>query len=118
MCNSREDVKHISKVLRCKIGEKLEICDNDNSEYICEITEINKEQVDLDIIEKREIKRESDLKVKLYQGLPKSTKMELILQKLTEVGVDEVILVSTKRSVVKVDDKKKAKNRALGKNYV
>ena len=104
-----EDVKHISKVLRCKIGEKLEICDNDNSEYICEITEINKEQVDLDIIEKREIKRESDLKVKLYQGLPKSTKMELILQKLTEVGVDEVILVSTKRSVVKVDDKKEGK---------
>lgn len=92
-----EDVKHISKVLRCKIGEKLEICDNDNSEYICEITEINKAQVDLDIIEKREIKRESDLKVKLYQGLPKSTKMELILQKLTEVGVDEIILVSTKR---------------------
>ena len=30
-----EDVKHISKVLRCKIGEKLEICDKDNSEYIC-----------------------------------------------------------------------------------
>ena len=104
-----EDVKHISKVLRCKIGEKLEICDKDNSEYICEITDINKEQVDLDIIEKREIKRESDLKVKLYQGLPKSTKMELILQKLTEVGVDEIILVSTKRSVVKVDDKKEGK---------
>ena len=57
-----EEVKHISKVLRCKIGEKLEICDKDNSEYICEITDINKEQVDLDIIEKREIKRESDLK--------------------------------------------------------
>ena len=50
-----EDVKHISKVLRCKIGEKLEICDKDNSEYICEITDINKEQVDLDIIEKREM---------------------------------------------------------------
>ncbi|MDO7202930.1 hypothetical protein Q5M85_00245 [Paraclostridium bifermentans] len=33
-----EDVKHISKVLRCRIGEKLEICDNDNNEYICEIT--------------------------------------------------------------------------------
>ena len=104
-----EDVKHISKVLRCKIGEKLEICDKDNSEYICEITDINKEQVDLDIIEKREIKRESDLKVKLYQGLPKSTKMELILQKLTEVGVHEIVLVQTKRSVSKVDDKKEDK---------
>ena len=86
-----EDVKHISKVLRCKIGEKLEVCDKDNSEYICEITDINKDQV------------------KLYQGLPKSTKMELILQKLTEVGVDEIVLVSTKRSVVKVDDKKEGK---------
>ena len=104
-----EAVKHISKVLRCKIGEKLEICDKDNSEYICEITDINKEQVDLDIIEKREIKRESDLKVKLYQGLPKSTKMELILQKLTEVGVHEIVLVQTKRSVSKVDDKKEDK---------
>ena len=104
-----EDVKHISKVLRCKIGEKLEICDKDNSEYICEITDINKEQVDLDIIEKKEINRESDLKVKLYQGLPKSTKMELILQKLTEVGVHEIVLVQTKRSVSKVDDKKEDK---------
>lgn len=104
-----EDVKHISKVLRCKVGEKLEICDKDNSEYVCEITDINKNQVDLNILQKNEIKRESDLKVKLYQGLPKSTKMEFILQKLTEVGVDEIILVSTKRSVVKVDDKKEGK---------
>ena len=45
-----------------KLVVKLVICDKDNSEYICEITDINKEQVDLDIIEKREIKRESDLK--------------------------------------------------------
>ena len=104
-----EDVKHISKVLRCKKKKKLEICDKDNSEYVCEITDISKNQVDLNIIEKNEIKRESDLKVKLYQGLPKSTKMEFILQKLTEVGVDEIILVSTKRSVVKVDDKKEGK---------
>lgn len=104
-----EDVKHISKVLRCKIGEKLEICDKENSEYICEITDIDKSQVGLSILEKKDIKRESDLKVKLYQGLPKSTKMEFILQKLTEVGVDEIILVATKRSVVKVDDKKEGK---------
>ncbi len=104
-----EDVKHISKVLRCKIGEKLEVCDKQSSEYICEITNIDKQEVTLDILEKKDIKRESDLKVKLYQGLPKSTKMEMILQKLTEVGVDEIILVSTKRSVVKVEDKKEGK---------
>ena len=104
-----EDVKHISKVLRCKIGEKIEVCDNDNSEYICEITNIDKSIVELDILEKKEIKRESELKVRLYQGLPKGPKMEMILQKLTEVGVDEIILVQTKRSVSKVDDKKEDK---------
>ena len=104
-----EDVKHISKVLRCKIGEELEVCDSDNNEYICEITSIDKSTVELDILEKVDIKRESDLKIKLYQGLPKNPKMEMILQKLTEVGVDEIILVQTKRSVVKVDDKKEDK---------
>lgn len=104
-----EDVKHISKVLRCKIGEQLEVCDSDNSEYICKITNIDKNIVNLDIIEKVDIKRESDLRVKLYQGLPKGPKMEMILQKLTEVGVDEIVLVQTKRSVAKVDDKKEDK---------
>lgn len=104
-----EDVKHISKVLRCRIGEELEICDNDNNEYICEITNIDKSQVELNIVEVVYIKRESDLKIKVYQGLPKGPKMEMILQKLTEVGVDEIILVQTKRTVVKVDDKKEDK---------
>lgn len=104
-----EDVKHISKVLRCRVGENLEICDNDNNEYICEITNIDKSQVELNILEKVDIKRESDLKIKVYQGLPKGPKMEMILQKLTEVGVDEIILVETKRTVVKVDNKKEDK---------
>ncbi|MEG1311000.1 MAG: 16S rRNA (uracil(1498)-N(3))-methyltransferase [Romboutsia sp.] len=104
-----EDVKHISKVLRCKIGEELEVCDKENNEYICEITNIDKNLVSLDIVEKIDVKRESNLKVKLYQGLPKGPKMEMILQKLTEVGVDEIILVQTKRTVVKVEDKKEDK---------
>ncbi len=104
-----EDVKHISKVLRCKSGEKLEVCDKDNNEYICEITDIQKSEVKLDILEKKDIKRESDLKIKVYQGLPKGPKMEMILQKLTEVGVDEIILVQTARSVAKLDDKKEDK---------
>ena len=77
--------------------------------YICEIREINKDNILLDIIEKVDIKRESDLKVKLYQGMPKGTKMELILQKLTEIGVDEIVLVQTKRSVTKIDNKKEDK---------
>jgi len=104
-----EDVKHISKVLRCKIGEEIEVCDKDNSEYICEITNISKDLVELNILNKVDVKREADIRVKLYQGLPKGPKMEMILQKLTEVGVCEIVLVQTKRSVSKVDDKKEDK---------
>ena len=104
-----EDVKHISRVLRCRENDKLEVCDMDNNEYICEIREINKDNILLDIIEKVNIKRESNLKVKLYQGMPKGTKMELILQKLTEIGVDEIVLVQAKRSVTKIDNKKEDK---------
>ena len=104
-----EDVKHISRVLRCKENDKLEVCDMDNNEYICKIKEINKDNILLDIIETVNVKRESNLKVKLYQGMPKGTKMELILQKLTEIGVDEIVLVQTKRSVTKIDNKKEDK---------
>ena len=104
-----EDVKHISRVLRSRENDKLEVCDMENNEYICEIKEINKDNILLDIIEKVNIKRESNLKVKLYQGMPKGTKMELILQKLTEIGVDEIVLVQAKRSVTKIDNKKEDK---------
>ena len=104
-----EDVKHITKVLRYREGEKLEICDGEDNEYIGEIKSMSKEEVCLDIIDKRDIKRESKLIVRVYQGMPKGPKMEYILQKLTEVGTDEIILVDTKRSVAKVDGKKEDK---------
>ncbi|MDR1774602.1 MAG: 16S rRNA (uracil(1498)-N(3))-methyltransferase [Clostridioides sp.] len=107
-CIYGDDVKHISKVLRARVGEKVEICDQ-RFEYICEISDIKKDVVKLAIIEKINIKRESNIKIKLYQGLPKSTKMEIILQKLTEVGVSEIILVKTKRSVSNVNEAKEEK---------
>ncbi len=104
-----EDVKHISKVLRLRVGEEVEICDKENSEYICEINSIEKDEVILDILTKKEVNREPKIKIKVYQGVPKGPKMEYILQKLTEVGVCEIILVDTKRSISKFDKKEDKK---------
>lgn len=101
-----EDVKHITKVLRYSSGDKIEVCDGNNKEYICEIVDFDKESVELNILESVDILRESKVKVRLYQGLPKSTKMDIILQKLTECGVSEIILVNTERTVVNLKDKK------------
>lgn len=97
-----EDVKHISKVLRYGQGDEIEVCDSNGHEYICRIESIDKTRIDLSIVDEVDINRESRVRVSLYQGVPKSTKMEIILQKLTEAGVDEIVLVNTKRSVVNI----------------
>lgn len=97
-----EDVKHISKVLRYGQDDEIEVCDYNGHEYICRIESIDKTRIDLSIVDEVDINRESRIRVSLYQGVPKSTKMDIILQKLTEAGVDEIVLVNTKRSVVNI----------------
>jgi 16S rRNA (uracil1498-N3)-methyltransferase len=96
-----EDVKHLYKVLRLDVGDKISINDCHGSEYLGEISEINKKQVAVDLLEKLTINNESPVNIYLYQGLPKSSKMDLIVQKATELGVKEVTPVITERVVVK-----------------
>lgn len=100
-----EDVKHIKNVLRKQIGDKLEICNQETGNtYKCEIVEIKEKEIINNIIEETSNK-ESKIKVDIYQGLPKADKMELIIQKSTELGVNSIIPVNMKRCVVKLDDK-------------
>ncbi len=103
------DVNHVKNVLRMKLGEELEICDGKDNKYLCEIEEMTSDYVCARILE--ELKADTELPSKLYlfQGLPKSDKMELIIQKAVELGVYEIVPVATKRAVVKLDDKKASK---------
>ena len=100
------DVKHIIDVLRMKIGENLQVCDIESSKnYICEITEIFKDRIETNIVEKLNSNNESNVEIDLYQGLPKADKMELIIQKTTEIGVNRIIPVDMIRCVAKLNDK-------------
>ena len=103
------DVNHIKNVLRMKVGERLHISDGNNQTYLCEIMDIEPEKVTASIIEVLEKDTELPSRIYLFQGLPKSDKMELIVQKAVELGVYEIIPVATKRAVVKLDDKKALK---------
>ena len=103
------DVNHIKNVLRMKIGEELHISDGNNKKYLCEIETMSSDVVCAQIIEELASDTELPSKIYLFQGLPKSDKMELIVQKAVELGVYEIIPVATKRAVVKLDDKKAAK---------
>ena len=103
------DVNHIKNVLRMKIGEELQISDGNNKKYLCEIISLSPEEICVAIKEDLVSDTELPSKLYLFQGLPKSDKMELIVQKAVELGVYEIIPVATKRAVVKLDDKKAEK---------
>lgn len=100
------DVNHISNVLRLDKKEKIQICNKNTLEnYIAEIEEIQKEKIITNIVEKLQTIVESNVEIHLYQGLPKADKMELIIQKTTELGIYKIIPVDMIRCVVKLDEK-------------
>ncbi len=92
-----DDVKHIYKVLRLAVGEKVSINNLKGEEFLGEIEDINKLQVKVKIINRLEINNESLIKLHLYQGLPKAGKMDLIVQKATELGITSIRPVITSR---------------------
>ena len=83
------DVNHIKNVLRMKTGEELEISDGNNKKYLCKIEKISQDMVC--VVVKGEHKADTELpsRIYLFQGLPKSDKMELIIQKAVEVQQDD-----------------------------
>lgn len=106
------DVNHIQKVLRAKIGDELEIGNTDTAEnYIGEIQDFQKEEIVVKIKEKIQKQVEPQIKVTIYQGLPKADKMELIIQKSVELGVYDIVPVEMKRCVVKLTEKDKSKKQ-------
>jgi 16S rRNA (uracil1498-N3)-methyltransferase len=97
-----DDVKHIYKVLRLAEGEEVVLNNCEGVEYLGEIKTITKSEVIVNIIKKLDINNESAVKVHLFQGLPKGQKMDLIVQKGTELGVVDFIPTITARVDVKL----------------
>ena len=101
-----EDVNHIRNVLRLEKGEQIKICDKDLSKnYICEIFEISKEFINCKIIEETNLDAEGNVELTVFQGLPKADKMELIIQKCTELGASSFVPVEFSRSIVKLNER-------------
>ncbi|MBD5466294.1 MAG: 16S rRNA (uracil(1498)-N(3))-methyltransferase [Lachnospiraceae bacterium] len=104
---SGKDVNHIKNVLRMKNGEEINVKTGmDGKEYRCGILEFTEDEVICELYFIKEEDVELPVKVYLFQGLPKSDKMEWIIQKAVELGVYEIIPVASKRAVVKLDEKK------------
>ena len=106
-----EDAKHLKDVLRVKVGEQVVLCDETGMDHHCVVTTLGKSAVGYDILSSVPNVNEPNTQITLYQGLPKSPKMELIIQKAVEIGITDIVLVETQRSIVKVKDEGKKIDR-------
>ncbi len=94
-----EDAKHIARVLRMKNGQPLTVYDTKGYDYACIIEGITEEQIDLKVLSRSPSVTEPNVSVHLYQAMPKADKLELIIQKAVELGVNSITPVMTRRCV-------------------
>lgn len=104
-----EDVNHVKNVLRLRENDELIVSDGRGRDYHCRISGVTNEEVVADICDICDNFSELSTEITLFQGFPKGDKMELIIQKTVELGVTRIVPVMTKRTVVKLDDKKAKK---------
>ncbi|MBR5270555.1 MAG: 16S rRNA (uracil(1498)-N(3))-methyltransferase [Clostridia bacterium] len=100
------DVSHITKVLRMNIGDKITVCDSMGYDYLAKISGIEQNSIICDILSKEKSNTEPNINVTIFQGLPKASKMDYIIQKTTELGISKIVPCALKRCVVKLDGKK------------
>ncbi len=105
-----DDVRHIATVLRMKAGEELLLRDGHGTEYAVTITHVNRAEITTEIIGQSSKEMPSP-RITLGQGLPKSDKMDWIVQKATELGAAAIIPLITERTIVKVKDEEKRISR-------
>ena len=104
------DVNYIKNVLRLKVGDEVTIMDSKSKEYASKISAMEKDIIKAELVAEKHPKSESKVKVTIAQGIPKNPKMDLIVQKATELGATRIIPVSAERSIVKII-KEKEKNK-------
>lgn len=105
-----EDVNHIKNVLRFEVGQEILVGNVDTMEnYVVKIEKMNQDKIIGIVLEKKDKSTESKIHVHIFQGLPKQEKMEMIIQKATELGVNEITPLKMERCIVKLEEKQESK---------
>lgn len=113
-----DDFVHIRKVLRLVPGDEIIVCDGNANDYTVRISGFSSNSVRGEIIGRKVNKAEPPIYITLFQGIPKSDKMEIIIQKCTELGVYEMVPVINMRTVVKIDDERDVLKKSLRWNRI
>lgn len=102
-----EQVHHIKDVLWLEVGEEVMVFDEKQNEYRCFIAEISKKEIILSITERPSRQQQKKVSLTLACAIPKQSKLDDIIDKLTQLGVDKLIPLETERVVVRLDAKNK-----------
>ncbi len=94
------DIHHITRVMRLAEGARVDVSDKTEWEYECEIFSMEQDEIAAKILSKKKFEREPNTLITLYQGIPKSGKMESIIQKSVELGIYEIVPFWSERTVV------------------
>lgn len=106
---NEEQSRHIAKALRMKKGDMLTLTNGDGNDYGCQINGISGGLVTLSVCYKQANNSEPSVKVTLYQGVPKASKLEDVIQKCTELGIAAICPTLSHRSVSRPDEKQAKK---------
>ncbi len=104
------DYNHMKNVLRMRTGETV-LVSHSGITSLCRLLGYEDDAAAVEIVEETYRNTELPVEIFLFQGLPKSDKLELIIQKAVELGVSEIVPVEMHRSIIKLDEKKKSAKR-------
>lgn len=103
---SKEEAHHICDVMRLSTGDEVVAFDGTGKEYVGKILNASASSLRIKIEKVNKVKSENKIYIALVQAIPKKAKMDFIIEKATELGVDEIIPVATERTIVRLSDKK------------
>ena len=96
---SGKDAFHIARSLRMAVGDKITVCDEDGTEYFCELTRIRDEECACAILSENVGSTESPVHITLYMAYPKGDKLETVVQKSVELGASEIVPFESSRCI-------------------
>ncbi|MFA6878068.1 MAG: 16S rRNA (uracil(1498)-N(3))-methyltransferase [Fusobacterium sp.] len=100
----KKDINHLKNSFRIKENDKIRAVDG-KKEYICQVIALDKKEIKLEVLSEKELEK-NNLEIVAGISVIKNDKMELTIQKLTEIGIDRILPLETKRTIVKLKEKK------------
>ncbi|MFN3879950.1 MAG: 16S rRNA (uracil(1498)-N(3))-methyltransferase [Nitrincola lacisaponensis] len=103
--------QHAGKVLRMREGDRLSLFNGDGCDYLAEITQLDKRQIQVQLLETQQTVRESPLQIEIGQALSRGERMDYAVQKATEMGCHRIAPLFTERCEVRLSSERQDKRQ-------